>query len=140
VAAPVKANVRFQMKIRPILLIAIVALAGCSSAKKVSIQTLLAEPEQYVGERIEVCGWFTMRMEECSLSPAPSYDKLSIWVLPRTEDCLPKKWFENPRAEWAIVSGKVQTGGGYGHLGMYETVLVGGTIRRQRDCGGPNET
>ena len=128
------------MLIRPLLLVALAALAGCAGPQRVGIQSLLAQPEEYAGERIEVCGWFVMRMEECSLAPEPRYEKLSVWVLPRTEDCLPKNWVRNPRAEWALVSGKVQTGGGYGHLGMYETVLVGGTIRRQRDCGEPDET
>ncbi len=128
------------MTIRVLFVVALVTLAGCASTQKVAIQSLVADPEQYVGERIEVCGWFVVRMEECSLSPAPSYDKLSVWVLPRTEDCLPSNWFENPRAEWARVSGKVQTGGGYGHLGMYETVLVGAAISKRRDCSGPDGT
>jgi hypothetical protein len=128
------------MLVRLFLLTSVVSLAGCAAPQRVHIQSLLEEPDKYAGEKVEVCGWFVMRMEECSLAPAPNYEELSVWVLPRTEACLPKNWFKNPRAEWALVSGEVQTGGGYGHLGMYETVLVGGTIRRQRDCGELGET
>lgn len=122
------------------LMVAVVTLAACAAPQRVQVDSLVAEPQQFTGEEIEVCGWFVLRMEVCSLSPHPNYEETSIWVLPRTEACLPKNWFENPRAEWALVSGRVQTGGGFGHLGMYQTVLVGGAIRKDRECGPPRET
>jgi hypothetical protein len=112
----------------------LLALSGCASVPVVPIQDLLDDPKRYAGQEIRVCGWFVMRMEECSLAPDRNHQATSIWVAPRTDACVPIRWFENPRAEWATVSGIVRTGGGWGHLGMYETVLAAGTIKRVREC------
>lgn len=122
------------------LFLMLASLGGCVSLKAVPVELLLADPAKYEGQEISVCGWFVVRMEECSLAPTPQYNETSIWVLPRTDVCLPENWFERPRAEWAVVTGTLQTGGGYGHLGMYRTVLVGGTIKQKTACASAGGT
>lgn len=48
-------------------------LGGCASLQTVPVESLLANPAKYEGQEISVCGWFVVRMEECSLAPTPRY-------------------------------------------------------------------
>ena len=119
------------------LLLLVSALSGCANAPSrfVPVTELVSNPSEYEGQDVETCGWFVVEMETCTIAPSKYEDLSAIWVLPRTKTCVPYNWFPGKKG-WAHVSGRVQTGGGYGHLGMYKSVLVGGKITKfGKECG-----
>ena len=113
-----------------------VLLAGCASAptQYISVDTVLANPGQFNGQTIRVCGWFLVDMETCTLAPTVGSagfqdDESTIWVVPRSDVCMPANWLNEPHGRWAVVDGTFFTGKHYGHLGLFKHALGGGKIR-----------
>ena len=103
-----------------------VFLSGCVSAPVhyYSVDEVLASPAQFNGRTISVCGWFEVDMETCTLSGSSGLQE--IWVVPRSDVCVPDNWFKEPHGRWAVVDGTFYTGESYGHLGTYDHALAGG--------------
>lgn len=120
-----------------VTLLIIGALTGCATppARFVQVTELVSNPSGYEGQDVETCGWLVVEMETCTIAPSKHEDLSAIWVLPSTKTCVPSNWFPGKEG-WARVSGRLQTGGGYGHSGMYKSILVGGRISKLgKKCG-----
>lgn len=90
------------------------------------------------GQQVHLCGWFQAGIEECSL--APSRDVIDpanqIWVLARSKICLPENAIREPKQAWADVTGTLNVGGGFGHLGLYGALLDDSEVKlRKAPCG-----
>jgi len=47
---------------------------------------------------------------------------------------------QNPRAFWARVTGRVHSGGGFGHLGLYQHLLHRATVVPDSSCSSAGGT
>ena len=110
-------------------------LAGCASTPMEyrSVETVLANPDQFNGKTISVCGWFLVDMETCTLAPVVGSagfqdENSTIWVVPSSDVCMPINWSKEPHGRWAVVDGKFFTGEHYGHLGLFKHALGGGKV------------
>ena len=116
------------------LVLLVVALVGCASlvGSHRPVQDVLATPQQFNGRAVRVCGWFISDMETCTLSRVAGVAGLveedTVWVTPSSGICRPINAFRKPRATRAVVDGTFYTGGGYGHFGLHQHTLVGGTV------------
>ncbi len=130
------------MKVWLLVAIVSIALSACGGVKPVSlgVPELLRDVAYMDGKDVAVCGWFDVGQDRCLLSASrylndSGYLHASeVWILPRFDICAPFVAYANPRAGWAVVSGMFKTGGGWGHLGMYEHLIAADTIRFVERC------
>lgn len=125
-------------------LLTVLCFISCASVETLhhSIAEILVNPEHFEGKKVSVCGWFVAGMEQCTVSQlatetANLNTQVEIWVTPDSNICMPINWQRNPVASWAIVEGTFYTGSGFGHLGMYQHLMIGGSVNPiQGECSG----
>ncbi|GAB2524237.1 hypothetical protein GCM10027188_29010 [Lysobacter humi (ex Lee et al. 2017)] len=128
------------MRMKYLAAFAVALIASCATVPTgySSLDSLLANPGASNGRPVAVCGWFFVDTETCTLAPvkgtAGSQDEsTTIWVVPKSDVCLPKNWQMEPHGRWAVVEGTFHTGKRFGHLGLFRHGLSGATVTRVRN-------
>ena len=137
-----------------ILAIGLAFTASCSESGRpvLTVEGLLQDAQAHNEHEVRVCGILSDNIEYCGLVPdVPKFNgeidsrgrKLyevgqGIWVNAGHDICMPGK--KDPMSgssaqSWAIVKGKFQTGGKYGHLDTARHQIVVSEIQLlQKSC------
>ena len=129
---------RFVLSLLLVILM-VLSLAACSAPTELTVEQLMSSPEKYNGDVVTVSGYYFHGWENILLCEGLKYSGLAeghmgpdgetMWV----EGGLPLELYENlyvqsdmgPEERYGKirVKGKFETGGGFGHLGAFNSQI-----------------